>query len=68
VELLSLALRDKFDVSTPAGRLMFHVIGAMAEFERALGLAMAGACYAYASLSKPTNGLVLTLFVTCWHF
>src|SRR5664280_563309 len=29
-------LRDNLDMSTPAGRLMFHVIGAMAEFERSL--------------------------------
>jgi DNA invertase Pin-like site-specific DNA recombinase len=30
------SLRDSLDLSTPAGKLMFHVIGAMAEFERAL--------------------------------
>jgi DNA invertase Pin-like site-specific DNA recombinase len=30
------SLRDQIDLSTPAGKLMFHVIGAMAEFERAL--------------------------------
>lgn len=30
------SLRDNLDLSTPAGRLMFQVIGAMAEFERAL--------------------------------
>jgi DNA invertase Pin-like site-specific DNA recombinase len=30
------ALRDNLDLSTPSGRLMFHVIGAMAEFERSL--------------------------------
>jgi DNA invertase Pin-like site-specific DNA recombinase len=30
------ALRDNVDLSTPSGRLMFHVIGAMAEFERSL--------------------------------
>lgn len=30
------ALKDNLDLSTPSGRLMFHVIGAMAEFERAL--------------------------------
>lgn len=30
------SLRDSLDLSTPAGRLMFQVIGAMAEFERSL--------------------------------
>ena len=30
------SLKDNIDMSTPSGRLMFHVIGAMAEFERSL--------------------------------
>ena len=30
------ALRDNIDLSTPAGRLMMHLLGAMAEFERGL--------------------------------
>src|ERR1039458_9480227 len=30
------SLRDNLDLSTPAGRMMFHVVGAMAEFEREL--------------------------------
>ena len=30
------ALRDNLDLSTPSGRLMMHVIAAMAEFEREL--------------------------------
>ena len=30
------SLRDSLDLSTPSGRLMFQVVGAMAEFERAL--------------------------------
>lgn len=30
------SLRDNLDLSTPAGRLMFQVVGAMAEFERGL--------------------------------
>ena len=29
-------LRDNLDLTTPAARLMFQIIGAMAEFERAL--------------------------------
>lgn len=31
-----ISLRDNLDLSTPSGRLMFRIIGAMAEFERAL--------------------------------
>jgi DNA invertase Pin-like site-specific DNA recombinase len=31
-----IALRDNLDMSTPSGRLMFHVVAAMAEFERSL--------------------------------
>jgi DNA invertase Pin-like site-specific DNA recombinase len=30
-----ISLRDNLDPSTPSGRLMFQIIGAMAEFERA---------------------------------
>ena len=30
------SLRDNLDLSTPAGRMMFHVVAAMAEFEREL--------------------------------
>ena len=30
------SLRDGFDLTTPSGKLMFHVVGAMAEFERSL--------------------------------
>ena len=30
------SLRDNHDLSTPSGRLMFQIIGAMAEFERSL--------------------------------
>jgi len=32
------SLSDQIDLSTPAGKLMFHVIGAMVELERALRL------------------------------
>ena len=28
-----ISLRDNLDLSTPSGRLMFQIIGAMAEFE-----------------------------------
>ncbi len=31
-----ISLRDNLDLTTPSGKLMFHVIGAMAEFERSL--------------------------------
>src|SRR5205823_7753405 len=31
-----ISLHDNFDLSTPSGRLMFGIIAAMAEFERAL--------------------------------
>jgi DNA invertase Pin-like site-specific DNA recombinase len=30
------SIRDGFDLSTPSGRLMFQIIGAMGEFERNL--------------------------------
>ncbi len=31
-----MSLRDNLDLGTPPGRMMFQIIGAMAEFERAL--------------------------------
>ena len=31
-----ISLRDNLDLTTPSGRLMFQIIGAMAEFERSL--------------------------------
>ncbi len=34
-----ISLRDNLDLSTPSGRLMFQIIGAMAEFERAVDTA-----------------------------
>jgi DNA invertase Pin-like site-specific DNA recombinase len=34
--LTFISLRDNLDLSTPSGRLMFQIIAAMAEFERAL--------------------------------
>jgi DNA invertase Pin-like site-specific DNA recombinase len=34
--LTFVSLRDNLDLSTPSGRLMFQIIGAMAEFERSL--------------------------------
>jgi DNA invertase Pin-like site-specific DNA recombinase len=30
------SVSDNLDLTTPAGRLMFHIVGAMAEFEREL--------------------------------
>lgn len=34
--IVFVSLRDGFDLSTPSGRLMFQIIGAMGEFERNL--------------------------------
>src|ERR1700682_3696340 len=34
--LTFISLRDNLDLSTPSGRLMFQIIGAMAEFEKSL--------------------------------
>ena len=34
--LTFISLHDNLDLSTPSGRLMFQIIGAMAEFERSL--------------------------------
>ena len=31
-----MSLKDNWDLSTPSGRLMFQIVGAMAEFERSL--------------------------------
>src|SRR2546428_13329602 len=31
-----ISIKDNLDLSTPSGRLMFQIIGAMAEFERSL--------------------------------
>jgi DNA invertase Pin-like site-specific DNA recombinase len=44
------SLRDNLDLGTPSGRLMFQIIGAMAEFERALiqGRVKAGLAHARA--------------------
>ena len=33
---VKVSLRDNLDLGTPSGRLMFQIIGAMAEFEREL--------------------------------
>lgn len=30
------SLRDNLDLTTPSGRLLLHIVGAMAEFERSL--------------------------------
>jgi DNA invertase Pin-like site-specific DNA recombinase len=34
--VMFVSLRENLDLTTPSGRLMFQIIGAMAEFERAL--------------------------------
>src|SRR3984957_7788814 len=36
IDVAFVSLRDNLDLSTPSGRLMFQIIGAMAEFERSL--------------------------------
>src|ERR1700686_4006115 len=36
LDVAFISLRDNLDLSPPSGRLMFQIIGAMAEFERAL--------------------------------
>jgi len=36
MEITFISLRDNLDLSTPSGRMLFHIIGAMAEFERSL--------------------------------
>jgi hypothetical protein len=74
-----ISLRDNLDLSTPSGRLMFQIIGAMAEFERSLiqervraGLRVAEA-FAFASaggffLYKIISGYLvvnLDLSLTC---
>jgi DNA invertase Pin-like site-specific DNA recombinase len=48
------SLRDNLDLTTPAGRLMFQIIGAMAEFEKALTVERVRAGLAYAK-SKGTK-------------
>jgi len=53
------SLRDDLDLGTLSGRLMFQIIGAMAEFERALiqERLRAGLCHARAKgkrLERPT--------------
>jgi DNA invertase Pin-like site-specific DNA recombinase len=58
------SLRDHLDLSTPAGRLMFQIVGAMAEFERALTVerVRAGLQNAVAKgkrLGRPKRGLNL---------
>jgi DNA invertase Pin-like site-specific DNA recombinase len=57
-----ISLRDNLDLSTPSGRLMFHVIGAMAEFERSLTVerVLAGLAHAKAHgkrLGRPALGV-----------
>jgi len=36
VRVAFVSLRDGFDLTTPSGRLQFHIVAAMAEFEREL--------------------------------
>jgi DNA invertase Pin-like site-specific DNA recombinase len=50
------SLRDNLDLSTPSGRLMFQIIGAMAEFERSLIQERVGAGLRNAKLNGKTSG------------
>jgi DNA invertase Pin-like site-specific DNA recombinase len=36
MDIAFISLRDNLDLTTPSGRLMFQIVGAMAEFERTL--------------------------------
>ncbi|HTM41541.1 MAG TPA: recombinase family protein [Terriglobales bacterium] len=51
-----ISLRDNLDLSTPSGRLMFHIIGAMAQFERALCQERVKAGIAHARAKGKTLG------------
>ena len=50
------SLRDSIDLSTPQGKLMFQIIGAMAEFERSLIQERVKAGLAYARSQGTTLG------------
>lgn len=57
-----ISMRDNLDLSTPSGRLMFHVISAMAEFERDLTIERVRAGLQHARskgkrLGRPTKGI-----------
>jgi DNA invertase Pin-like site-specific DNA recombinase len=63
------SLRDNLDLSTPSGRLMFQIIGAMAEFERSLiqERVRAGLRNAKAKgkrLGRPSSGVDCTRIAT----
>jgi len=51
-----ISLRDNLDLSTPSGRLMFQIIGAMAEFERSLIQERVRAGLRHAKLKGTTLG------------
>ncbi len=66
------SLRDNLDLTTPSGRLMFHVVSAMAEFERALiqERVRAGLQHARAKgkrLGRPTVAMATASRTTLWR-
>ncbi|HUL00259.1 MAG TPA: recombinase family protein [Nitrospirota bacterium] len=61
--------QENIDLSTPAGKMMFHIIGAMAEFERSLIQERVKAGMAVAKLKgiqigrKPTDAIFLAQII-----
>ena len=62
-----ISFRDNLDLSTPSGRLMFQIIGAMAEFERSLiQERVAPACGMRGPRARSSEGPALRLTLLAW--